>query len=60
MIMEGLGLDYALQAGMTPLLGTALFVGGGMLLLMWIASSRYFEMLFILAAFALLAYAAHG
>jgi len=55
----GLGLDMALREGMASLLGAALIAGGGLLLLMWAASSRYFEVLFILAAFAVLAYAAH-
>jgi hypothetical protein len=56
----GLELDAALREGLTPLLGVALVAGGGLLLLIWAASSRYFEALFILAAFAILAYAAHA
>jgi hypothetical protein len=56
----GLGLDAALREGFTSLLGVALMAGGGLLLLIWAASSRYFEALFILAAFAILAYAAHA
>ncbi len=55
----GLGLDAALQEGLISLLEAALVMGGGLLLLVWAASSRYFEVLFILAAFAILAYAAH-
>ncbi len=55
----GLGLDAALQEGLISLLKAAFVMGGGLLLASWAASSRYFEVLLILAAFAILAYAAH-
>lgn len=41
-----------------PLLEGGLILGIGLLLLTWVATSRYFEVFFLAAAFALLVYAA--
>lgn len=60
--MEGLsfGLDPAFREGAYHLAGALLMAGAGLLVLIWAATSRYFEALLILGFVAILAYAAHG
>ncbi len=43
----------------TPLIQTVALMGGGLLFLTWLATTRHFEVLWALAAFAILAYVAH-
>lgn len=42
-----------------PLIKTMVLMGAGLLFLTWLATIRHFELLWALAAFALLAYVAH-
>lgn len=42
-----------------PLIQTVALMGAGFLFLTWLATTRHFEVLWALAAFAILAYVAH-
>jgi len=53
--------DYSIAQALspTPILQMLLLMGGGFLFIIWLATTRHDEVLWALAAFAILAYVAH-
>jgi hypothetical protein len=54
-------VDYGLTQALSPapILQTFILVGAGFLLITWLATTRHYEVVWALAAFAILAYVAH-
>lgn len=51
--------SFAQPLPAAPFIQTILLMGAGLLLLAWLATTRHFELVWALAAFAILAYVAH-